>query len=74
MKDRLLELVAIVVIGDGVVGLALPRRHVNRWRAGPGGWRSVMRPFVEHPRLTQVAGAVEVAVGLVVAARLPARR
>lgn len=32
---RLREIIAIILIGDGVVGLLDPKRHVGLWRRGP---------------------------------------
>ena len=73
MKTRLLETAVIGLIGDGVVGAALPRRHVARWREGPEPWRRAMTPFARHSGLTRAVGVGEVVVGLLVAAKLPSR-
>lgn len=71
MQVRIMEIVAIVVIGDGVVGALFPARHAARWVHGPGPWRRAMRPFVEHPGLTRALGVVEVAGGVAWVATLP---
>ena len=71
MRVQIAESVAIVVIGDGVVGALLPARHAARWVHGPGPWRQAMLPFVEHPGLTRVLGVVQVAAGLGWVATLP---
>lgn len=73
MSVPLADAVAIVVIGDGVVGALFPSRHVARWMRGPAAWRAVMRPFADHPGLTRVVGVAEVGVGLWWAGRLPPR-
>ena len=69
MNPRWRELIAIPLIGDGVLGLVIPARHVRRWQAGPAWWRDAMRPFVRHPQLTRWVGAAEIAVGLWLATR-----
>ena len=64
---------ALLAIGDGVVTLAMPRRHVRRWSLGPDWYQRVMRPFAERPGLTPVLGAVEAAAALWWTTRLPDR-
>lgn len=64
IRDRLLEMFALMLIGDGVVGLVQPERHSRLWLQGPQPYREAMRPFVRHPSLTRVIGAGEIAVGL----------
>lgn len=71
MRVRIAESVAIVVIGDGVVGALFPARHAARWAQGPGPWRRAMRPFVEYPGLTRALGAVQVAAGVAWVTALP---
>ncbi|MGB2570951.1 MULTISPECIES: hypothetical protein [Micromonospora] len=71
MAVRASELAAMVMIGDGVLGTVMPERHVSRWILGPQRWRP-MRVFAERPALTRALGAVEAAVGMWWAARLPA--
>ncbi len=57
-------LAALLAIGDGVVTVAMPRRHVRRWTGGPSWYRQMMRPFAEHPASTRVLGAAQAAVAL----------
>lgn len=64
MNPRWRELIAIPLVGDGVVDILIPDRHVRRWLAGPDWWTDAMRPFVRHPQLTRWIGVAEVAVGL----------
>ena len=53
---------AIVAIGDGVVGVLFPVRHRSRLaEQGPEPWRRAMRVFTEHPGLTRALGVVEAA-------------
>ena len=60
---RAIELLGLVMIGDGVLTFARPRRHVQLWHAGPRVWRQMMKPFEEHPELTRWLGLAEAAAG-----------
>ena len=61
---RLLELIGILMIGDGVVAVIDPRRHGLLWLAGPSLWRQTMMPFVRHPALMRSVGLAEALAGL----------
>lgn len=64
IQQRIAEVAALLLVGDGVVGLMQPERHARLWRSGPRPYREAMQPFVRHPGLTRVAAAAEAAVGL----------
>lgn len=66
---RRLEVVAILMIGDGVVTPAVPRRHTQLWRSGPKVWRKAMGGFAERPVLTRILAAAETLAGLWLALR-----
>lgn len=66
---RLKELFAILCVGDGVVGLAAPTRHVMLWRRGPPRWSRAMSWFVEHPGYTRAFAAGELIAGMLIARR-----
>jgi hypothetical protein len=56
-------------IGDGVVGLATPKRHTFLWRFGPAGsWRAT-EAFAERPTPTRLPAAAAVGLGLGLALR-----
>lgn len=61
------DLLGIVLIGDGIVGAAIPRRHTRRYERGPGWWRAAMRFFAQRPSLVQALAAAEVAAGASIA-------
>lgn len=69
LRKRLIELVAIGLIGDGVVALVAPKRHSLLWLGGPENWRRFMHIFAERPMLTRLLAATEVALGLSLALR-----
>jgi hypothetical protein len=66
---RIAELVAMLVIGDGVIALSAPRRHSLLWRFGPEGYRRATEAFAERPTLTRLLAAAEVGLGLWLALR-----
>lgn len=69
IQQRITELAALLMVGDGIVGLMQPERHTRLWWSGPRRYREAMEPFVRSPALTRVAGAAEAAVGLWLASR-----
>ncbi len=64
MVERIVELMAMLAVGDGVIALAAPRRHSLLWRFGPEGYKRAMQAFAERPALTRLLAAVEVGLGL----------
>lgn len=69
MDRRIKELVAIAVIGDGVVGLLAPRRHSLLWKFGPEGYQEALRWFAEHPGVVRLLAAAELGGGIWLALR-----
>ncbi len=66
---RLLETVAIVIIGDGIIALVSPREHSLLWEVGPEGVRKIARFFADNSTLMRTLGAGQVAFGLWLALR-----
>lgn len=69
---RAVETIAILLIGDGVVGASNPQRHARLWLAGPPGWRRAMALFVERPGFTRALSALEAGLGIWLASRAEA--
>ncbi|MFN3522157.1 MAG: hypothetical protein ACK4YQ_07900 [Phenylobacterium sp.] len=61
---RTFETLGMMMIGDGVLAMIEPRRHVALWRTGPPSWSRALRYFEERPALTAALGLVEVGLGL----------
>lgn len=59
MTRRLKSLLAIVMIGDGVVAALTPKRQMRRWETGPSAWQRFVRPFRRRPRLTRAIGTAQ---------------
>lgn len=69
-RGLVLELLAILLIGSGVVRLIAPREHVRRWACGP--WRDLVLQFEDRPMLMRVTGVIRVLLGVCLVPRIPA--
>ncbi len=65
--SRLKDFGAMLLIGDGMMGLMRPRRYTNEWKVGPPAGRSLMQFLNEQPNLTRVLGAMEGVSGVMLA-------
>jgi hypothetical protein len=66
---RLMQLGALFLIGDGVMGLLKPRWHSLLWHFGPQLARAATEELAEHPNTARALYLAEVAIGVAVAAR-----
>ena len=75
-ERQLQEATAMLLIGDGVLGILSPSGHCAVWRTDYNGWNSLVDWFAARPMLVRACGAIEVAAGVWLAqrqfARLPA--
>lgn len=67
---RTAEMASIFMIGDGLLGLLQPERHVDLWRSDVAAVDRLVRPFAGHPVRRRAYGAVQLAIGLTLAAAL----
>ncbi len=67
--NRAAEMAATFMIGDGLLGLLQPERHVALWQQRAAGAERVVRPFVGRPGLRRAYAVVQIAAGLALAAR-----
>lgn len=70
--ERIAEMGAIFMIGDGLLGVLQPRRHVAVWRDRALGAEVLVQPFDGHPGRRRLYGLVQIGVGLALATRLKA--
>jgi hypothetical protein len=61
---RIAELVAMLMIEEGVLTIIAPRRHSLLWEYGPEGYKRAVEAFAEHPTLTRLVAAGEAGLGL----------
>jgi hypothetical protein len=67
---RIAEVVAMLIIGEGVLTIIAPRRHSLLWKYGPEGYRRAIEAFAEHPTLTRLVAAAEAGLGIWLALRV----
>ena len=66
---RVIQLVALVMVGDGVVGFFKPRWHSLLWNIGPKAYREVIYRLAEEPGKARWVYAAEAVVGALIATR-----
>ena len=67
---RTAEMAAVFMIGDGLLGLLQPKRHVGLWRSRLGAVDALVRPFGDRPGRRRFYGAAQLVAGVMLAARL----
>ncbi|MEG3167448.1 hypothetical protein U1737_04480 [Sphingomonas sp. LB3N6] len=67
--SRAAEMAAIFMVGDGLIGLIQPRRHVDLWKDDALGTEKLVAPFVDRPGRRRLYAVVQIAAGLALAAR-----
>ncbi|MET4594183.1 MULTISPECIES: hypothetical protein [unclassified Sphingomonas] len=66
---RAAEMAAIFMVGDGLIGLTQPRRHVDLWKDDALGSETLVAPFVDRPARRRLYAVLQIAAGLALAAR-----
>jgi hypothetical protein len=64
------EMAAVFMIGDGLLGLLQPTRHVDLWRSDLSAVDALVSPFGGKPTRRRVYGLAQLAAGVVLAASL----
>ncbi|UZK70985.1 hypothetical protein OKW76_04110 [Sphingomonas sp. S1-29] len=67
--NRAAEMAATFMIGDGLLGLVQPERHVGLWEREALGAEKLVAPFRGRPGRRQAYAVVQIAAGLVLASR-----
>ena len=70
---RSAEMAAVFMIGDGLLGLVQPDRHVRLWESKVSAVDALIRPFKGRPGRRQIYGLVQIAAGVALASRLKRR-
>jgi len=70
---RAAEMAAVFMIGDGLLGLFQPTRHVDLWRSNVAAVDVLIRPFKDRPGRRRAYGALQAAAGFLLASRLRPR-
>ena len=58
------NMLAIGLIGDGIVALVWPQRQLRLWKAGPRPYQRLTQAVMDRPLLVRLTGATELVVGL----------
>ncbi|MBY9061525.1 hypothetical protein K7957_01080 [Sphingomonas yunnanensis] len=69
LARRSAEMAAVFMIGDGMLGLLQPRRHVALWRERALGAEALVAPFVGRPGRRRAYAVLQIAAGIALAAR-----
>jgi hypothetical protein len=64
---RIIEVGALFLIGDGIMGLIKPRWHSRLWQFGPQLAIAVSEELAAHPNTARAVYAAEVAIGIAIA-------
>ena len=67
---RSAEMAAVFMIGDGLLGVLQPTRHVDLWRSEVDAVDCLVRPFGGRPGRRRAYGLVQIAAGVALAATL----
>lgn len=67
ISRRITELGALVLIGDGIMGLLKPRWHSLLWHFGPDFVKATTEELATHPNTARAVYALEVAAGIAIA-------
>ncbi len=71
---RSAEMAAVFMIGDGLLGLLQPKRHVALWRSEVDAVDALVRPFGGRPGRRRLYGLAQIGAGIVLAASLRPKR
>ncbi|GAA3268693.1 hypothetical protein [Sphingomonas yabuuchiae] len=64
------EMAAVFMIGDGLLGLLQPKRHVELWQSDVPAVDLLVRPFADHPQRRRAYGLLQLAAGIALASAL----
>ena len=64
---RAVELGALVLIGDGIMGLIKPRWHSLLWHFGPELMKAATEELAAHPKTARAVYLAEVVGGIALA-------
>ncbi|WP_267381067.1 MULTISPECIES: hypothetical protein [unclassified Sphingomonas] len=67
---RTAEMAAVFMIGDGLLGLLQPRRHVDLWRSDVAAVDALVKPFGGAPARRRAYGLLQIGAGVLLASRL----
>ncbi len=66
---RIVQAAALLLIGNGIIGLIKPRWHSLLWNFGPEIARAATEELADHPTAARCVYAAEAALGLLIVTR-----
>ncbi|MDQ6860390.1 MAG: hypothetical protein M3032_04440 [Verrucomicrobiota bacterium] len=66
---RIVQVGALFLIGDGLMGLIKPRWHSLLWHVGPQLVKAATEELASHPKTARGIYAAELALGIVLASQ-----
>jgi hypothetical protein len=73
VRGAIAETLAMGLIGQAAVAMAMPRRHVRLWRFGPRWYRRLVKRTSHRPLLVRTVAAFEFALGMIWVYRITQR-
>lgn len=67
------DVTLMLLVGDAVLGLVDPTRHVRRWSSGPPAYKRAMQRLAANPSLVRTLAALELASALGYSSRVRPR-
>jgi len=64
---RVIRVGALILIGDGIMGLIKPRWHSLFWHFGPQLAKAVTEELADHPKAARAFYLAEAAAGIAIA-------
>jgi len=68
-NSRLIQTLAIGMIGSGIIGAIRPKRHMRPWRFGPNAYRDFIDALANRPRAARLMRIAEAGLGVWLALR-----
>jgi len=63
-QRQLKEVTAMLLIGEGVLGVLRPAAHCRIWRTRSRRWNGAIAWFAARPSLVRICGLTELAAGV----------
>jgi hypothetical protein len=73
-NSRVLALLAVLTIGDGIMGAVYTKEYMKQWRLGPKFMQKMAKYFLKHLIFTKVIAILETIAGFWIGSRVRANR
>lgn len=64
---RITEFIGTAMLGEGIIGMLVPKKYSLLWEIGPKPIREIMRKAAENPKKARLIYAAEAGLGLCLA-------